>query len=123
MKKDTNNLNQCETTIIHEEDVKRVSAKMPDDEHIRDLAELYKAFADSTRLKILTALSISELCVCDIAAILEMSSSAVSHQLRVLRQAKLIRDRRDGKVVYYALDDNHVTSILLQGKEHIREAK
>lgn len=92
--------------------VSSVKEKMPSDDTIYDLSELYKVFGDSTRTKILSALEISELCVCDIALCLNMTKSAVSHQLRILRTAKLVKPRKVGKVVYYSLDDDHVSQIL-----------
>jgi ArsR family transcriptional regulator len=94
---------------------------MPDDEVLYDLADLFRVFGDSTRIKILYALHDEELCVCDIANRLGISQSAVSHQLRVLKDSKLVRFRRDGKTVYYALDDDHVRSILSLGMEHVEE--
>ena len=101
--------------------VDKVKAKMPDEETIYDLAELFKVFGDSTRTKILSCLEISELCVDDIAACLDMSKSSVSHQLRILRQAKLVKARKSGKEVYYSLDDDHVTKIFEYGLDHINE--
>jgi ArsR family transcriptional regulator len=94
---------------------------MPDEENLLDLADLFKVFGDSTRVRILCALFQAELCVCDIAALLGMSTSAISHQLRILKQSKLIKNRRDGKVVYYSLDDDHVKNIFNQGLEHVSE--
>lgn len=94
---------------------------MPDEQELYDLAELYKVFADSTRIKILYVLFESEMCVCDIAQLLEMSQSAISHQLRVLKQAKLVKFRRDGKTIFYSLADDHVRTIMDQGIEHIEE--
>ncbi|MFU0831653.1 MAG: HTH arsR-type domain-containing protein [Oscillospiraceae bacterium] len=94
---------------------------MPDDEILYDLADLFKIFADSTRIKILYALLESELCVCDIAQMLEMNQSAISHQLRVLKQSKLVKYRRDGKTILYSLADGHVRTILDQGMEHVEE--
>lgn len=96
-------------------------AEMPDDEILYELADLFRVFGDSTRIKILYALHDQELCVQDIAAAVGLSQSAVSHQLRVLKDSKLVRFRRDGKTVYYALDDDHVRSILSLGMEHIEE--
>ena len=96
-------------------------ADMPDDEVLYELADLFRVFGDSTRIKILYALHDQELCVQDIAAAVGLSQSAVSHQLRVLKDSKLVRFRRDGKTVYYALDDDHVRSILSLGMEHIEE--
>jgi len=111
----------CEFHHAHEDTVKRISAIMPDEDSLFDLAELYKIFGDSTRIKILYALFESELCVCDIATLIGASMSAVSHQLRILKQASLVSYRRDGKTVFYSLADDHVRSILGQGMEHINE--
>lgn len=94
---------------------------MPDDEILYDLAELFKVFGDSTRIRILTALSGGELCVCDLSTAVGMTSSAVSHQLKILKQAKLVGFRREGKTVFYSLADDHVMTILCQGLEHINE--
>lgn len=113
----------CEVELIHEDIVKKVKATFPQDEMIFDLADFYKIFGDTTRVKILYALDKSELCVCDISALLGMSVSAVSHQLRTLRESDLVRTKRDGKVVYYSLADDHVKSILECGFEHISELK
>lgn len=112
---------QCEDTHLHESIIKQVGRIMPDEELLYDLAELYKIFGDSTRIKILYALFENEMCVCDIAELLNMSSSAISHQLRVLKQSKLVKYRRDGKTVFYSLADDHVRSIIYQGMEHICE--
>ena len=94
---------------------------MPDDELIYDLAEFFKVFADSTRMKIIYALMDKELCVGDIAEIVNTTQSAISHQLRVLKQAKLVKFRKDGKEVYYSLDDEHIEEIVKKGREHIEE--
>lgn len=110
---------KCDCTIIHEETVNRVRQKMPPEEKLYDLAELFKVFGDSTRIKIIWALFEAEMCVCDIAQLLNMSQSAISHQLRVLKQSRLVKRRRDGKVVYYSLDDEHVALIFNQGFSHI----
>ena len=111
----------CEEALIHTGAVARVQAKLPPDEQLYDLAELFKIFGDSTRVKILYALLESELCVCDIAKLMEVTQSAVSHQLRVLKNSKLVKFRREGKTVYYSLADDHVIHILAQGMEHILE--
>ena len=111
----------CEFQHVHEDTVKKISAAMPDEDSLFDLAELYKIFGDSTRIKILYALFDEELCVCDIATLIGMSMSAVSHQLRILKQARLVKFRRDGKTVFYSLADDHVHSILGQGMDHISE--
>lgn len=111
----------CEEKQVHQAAVEQVRALLPQDEVLYDLAELFKIFGDSTRVKILYALLERELCVCDIAKLMEVSQSAVSHQLRVLKGSKLVKFRREGKTVYYSLADQHVMSILSQGMEHILE--
>jgi ArsR family transcriptional regulator len=111
----------CCDNEIHEELIEKVNDTLPEEEILYDLAELYKVFGDSTRIKILYVLFESEVCVCDIANILGMSMSAISHQLRVLKQARLVKYRRDGKTVFYSLADEHVKSILAQGMDHISE--
>lgn len=114
-------IDKCDCTIIHEDGVREVRGHMPEEENLLDLADLFKVFGDSTRVKILYALFKSEMCVCDIAALLGMTKSAISHQLRLLKQSKLIKNRRDGKVVYYSLDDEHVKNIFDQGLSHVSE--
>ena len=109
----------CSCDIVHENLIEIVKQKMPLEEKLYDVAELFKVFGDTTRIKIISALLESELCVCDIAELLNMSQSAISHQLRVLRQARLVKPRKEGKVVFYALDDEHVKMIFDQGLEHI----
>lgn len=99
----------------------RVCAGLPDDEVLYDLAELFRVFGDTTRIKILYALFESELCVGDIAQAVGLSQSAVSHQLRVLKASKLVKFRRDGKTVFYSLDDDHVRSMIALGMEHVEE--
>lgn len=111
----------CEINIIHEEVVNRVKSIMPEDGIIYDLAEFFKVFADSTRMKIIYALIEKELCVCDIAAIVGTTQSAISHQLRILKQSKLVKYRKEGKIVYYSLDDEHISQIVKKGREHIEE--
>lgn len=111
----------CDCEVIHNDVVNDVRAKMPEEETLYDLAELFKVFGDSTRIRILWALDEAEMCVCDIAYLLNMTQSAISHQLRVLKQAKLVRNRKEGKVVYYSLDDEHVRMIFDQGLVHINE--
>jgi DNA-binding transcriptional ArsR family regulator len=111
----------CDCNVIHEDVVARVRSLMPGEEPLLDLADLFKVFGDSTRIKIICALLHSELCVCDIAALLGMTKSSISHQLRALRQAKLVKNRREGKVVFYALDDEHVGAILAAGLVHVQE--
>lgn len=112
---------QCEGNHLHEAIINKVNQIMPNEELLYDLAELYKIFGDSTRIKILYALFENEMCVCDIAQLLNMSASAISHQLRVLKQSKLVKYRRAGKTVFYSLADDHVRSIIYQGMEHICE--
>ncbi len=114
-------IEHCDCEVIHEEAVDAVREKMPEEELLYDLAELFKVFGDSTRIKILWALYESELCVCDLAFLLNMTQSAISHQLRLLKQAKLVKNRRDGKNVFYSLDDDHVKQIIDQGLVHICE--
>ncbi len=106
---------------VHEKTVQEVRAKMPDEDLLVDISELFKVFGDSTRTKILAALSASEMCVACISELLNMSVSAVSHQLRILRQSKLVKTRRDGKEIYYALDDEHIGSIFALALEHVTE--
>jgi ArsR family transcriptional regulator len=112
---------RCDCNTIHEDTVKRVLSKMPTEGKLYDLAELFKVFGDLTRIKILCALNASEMCVCDLAVLLDMTHSSISHQLRVLKQAKLVRYRRDGKIVYYSIDDEHVEHIFDQGLIHLNE--
>ena len=114
-------IERCDCEVIHEDIVNLVRAKMPREETLYDLAELFKVFGDSTRIKILWALDEAELCVCDIAVLLNMTQSAISHQLRVLKQANLVRNRKDGKIVFYSLIDEHVKQIFTQGLDHTRE--
>ncbi|WP_326906769.1 ArsR/SmtB family transcription factor [Sedimentibacter sp. MB31-C6] len=113
------NIENCDCTIIHDDIVRKVSDNMPDEEVLYDLAEIFKVFGDKTRIKITYALFASEMCVCDIAALLNMTQSAISHQLRVLKQARIVKFRREGKVVYYSLDDDHVKHIFDQGLNHV----
>ena len=112
---------RSEYLCVHEDTVKRVLAEMPAEEALYDLAELFKVFGDSTRIKILYALFEAELCVGDIAQLLGMSQTAVSHQLRVLRVNKLVKGRKEGKIVFYSLADEHVHTIIDQGMEHVDE--
>ena len=111
----------CGDNTVHQDIVDRVSGEMPDESALYDAAELLKVFGDPTRLRIISALCRSELCVCDIARLLGMTQSAISHQLRVLKQARLVNTRRDGKTIYYSLDDDHVYNIISQGIEHVQE--
>jgi len=116
-----NKLPVCDCDLIHGELITRISQNMPEDEVFYKLAELYKMFSDSTRIRILWVLSHGEICVCDIAALLDMSKSAISHQLRALRLANLVKYDKRGKEVYYSLADSHVKDIFEKGFEHINE--
>lgn len=118
---DKNGMECCDCTQVHDDIVSEVTSQLPDDEILYDLAELFKVFGDSTRIKILYALSERELCVCDISELIGVSQTAISHQLRVLKGAKLVKYRREGKNVFYSLDDDHVRSIINQGMEHVEE--
>ncbi|MBQ9937134.1 MAG: helix-turn-helix transcriptional regulator [Oscillospiraceae bacterium] len=111
----------CEYMHAHEEIVNRVKDKMPKEESLYDLAELFKTFGDSTRIKILYVLFESEMCVCDISRLLNMTQSAISHQLKILKQNRLVKYRKEGKTVFYSLDDTHVRDIIEKGMEHISE--
>ena len=113
------NIAVCDCTVIHEETVDRVRGEMPDDQMLDLSADFFKVVGDRTRIRILHALFQSEMCVCDIAVLLEMNQSAISHQLRVLKQAGLVKYRREGKIVFYSLDDEHVMNILDQGLVHV----
>lgn len=123
LKKDLSDIDvdQCDFMFVHEAIVQKVMKVMPEDEQLTGLAEFFKIFGDSTRIKILYSLSQSEMCVCDIANLLQMGQSAISHQLRVLKQMRLVKSRRDGKTVFYSLADGHIETILAQGMEHIEE--
>ena len=112
---------RCDCTVIHEDEVRRIGALQPPEERLLDLAELFKVFGDSTRIRIISALLHGELCVCDIAVLLGMTKSAISHQLRLLRQSKLVKSRRNGKVVFYSLDDDHVGHVFSAGLDHVSE--
>ena len=114
-----NDVECCETFQTHEELLKVVSEKMPDEDKLYDLAELFKVFGDSTRIRILYVLFEAEVCVCDLAETLSMTQSAISHQLKILKQSKLVKSRREGKSVFYSLADGHVRTIIAQGREHI----
>lgn len=114
-------VDQCDFICIHEGIVNKVLKAMPKEQELFDLAEFYKVFGDPTRVKILYVLSQSEMCVCDIANLLGMGQSAISHQLRVLKQMRLVKFKRDGKTVFYSLADGHIETILAQGMEHINE--
>lgn len=116
-----NDVECCDFYQVHDDVVKAVREKMPDEDELYDLAEIFKVFGDSTRIKILYVLFEAEMCVCDIAQLLNMTQSAISHQLKILKQSRLVKSRRDGKAVFYSLADGHVRSIINQGLEHIEE--
>ena len=118
---DRYNVECCELMCAHEEIVEKVQKEMPDEDTLYDLTELFRIFGGSTRIRILYVLFEAEMCVCDIAALLGMTQSAISHQLRALKNAKLVTSRREGKTVFYSLADDHVKTIIDQGLEHILE--
>ena len=110
-----------EICVVNNNLVQKIKKNMLDEDKIIDLSELFKVFGDSTRMKIICSLLQGELCVCDIANVTDMSVSAISHQLRILKQAKLVKYKKIGKIVYYSLDDEHVYEIFKKGCEHINE--
>lgn len=112
---------ECEQTVIHKDVIKNVRKNLCTEDTLIDVSELFKVFGDSTRIKIINALINSEMCVCDIASLLNMSQSSISHQLRILKQAKIVKYTKMGKCVYYFLDDKHITEIFNKGVEHIEE--
>ncbi len=111
----------CTENCIHQDKLDLVSEKMPDEEELYDLAEFFKIFADSTRIRILFVLFETPLCVCDLAEALGMKQPAVSYQLRILKQARLVKSRREGRTVYYSLSDDHVRGIIAMGRDHLKE--
>lgn len=111
----------CDTTEVHENLLKIVNESLPQESKLYDIAELFKVFGDSTRIRILFVLFEAEVCVCDLAAALNMTQSAISHQLKILKQSKLVKSRREGKSIFYSLADDHVRTIIAQGCEHIDE--
>lgn len=117
----TEDIECCECSEVHEELLQIVKDTMPPETELYDLAELFKVFGDSTRIRILFVLFEAEVCVCDLAEVLHMTQSAISHQLKILKQSKLVKARREGKSVFYSLADDHVRSIIDQGREHIEE--
>lgn len=114
-------LEHCDETCVHTDLLKAVNEKMPAETKLYDLSELFKVFGDSTRIRILFVLFECEVCVCDLAEALNMTQSAISHQLKILKQSKLVKSRREGKSVFYSLSDNHVRTIIAQGLDHIDE--
>ncbi len=113
----------CDQIQVHGDLVDAVRAHLPDEAELSDLAELFKIFGDSTRIRILYVLFEHEVCVCDIAEILGMTQSAISHQLRIIKQSRLVKSRRDGKTIFYSLADDHVKSIVGLAREHLEEEK
>ena len=111
----------CDTFCIHEELVHKAEGHIPDEEVLKDLADFFKVFADTTRIRILFVLFEAEVCVCDLAQALQMTQSAISHQLKILKQNKLVKSRREGKSIFYSLADDHVRTIIAQGCDHIEE--
>ena len=118
---DPYNVERCDAVCTHEEIIGRVRNEIPDEDTLYDLTELFRIFGDSTRVRILYLLFASEMCVCDMAALLGLTQSAVSHQLRALKNVRLVKARREGKTVFYSLADDHVKTIINQGLEHVRE--
>ncbi|MDO5344971.1 MAG: metalloregulator ArsR/SmtB family transcription factor [Lachnospiraceae bacterium] len=116
-----NGIECCDAVEIHASLLDIVKEKMPDEDALYDLAELFKIFGDSTRIRILFVLFEAEVCVCDLAQALHMTQSAISHQLRILKQNKLVKNRREGKSIFYSLADDHVRTIIAQGLDHIQE--
>lgn len=114
---------RCDTFFVHESIAADVKENLPSDYEVTELAEFFKVLGDPTRMRIISALAHTELCVCDISYILNMTQSAISHQLRVLRKSRLVKNRREGKIVYYSLDDDHVLSIFAEGLTHINELR
>lgn len=114
-------LDCCEVNEVHSSVLQKIIAEMPDEIELYNLAELFKVFGDSTRIRILYVLFEAEVCVCDLASALNMNQSAISHQLKILRQNKLVKARREGKSVFYSLADDHVRTIIAKGQEHIEE--
>ena len=121
MEEKTTEVECCSEECVHEDLLKIVNDTMPEETELYDLAELFKVFGDSTRIRILFVLFEAEVCVCDLAVALHMTQSAISHQLRILKQNKLVNSRREGKSIFYSLADGHVRTIIAQGREHIEE--
>ena len=113
----------CDITMIHEETLETVRGGLTGEGALRKMAEMFKVLNDPTRLKIINALLLSEMCVCDIAAVMSMTQPSISHHLKVMRQSELIKYRRDGKMVYYSLDDEHIGLLFQIGLEHAQEQR
>jgi len=111
----------CECSVIHEDVLQRVREKMPAEEPIYEVSELFKVFGDSTRARIICALNSEEMCVCDLSALLNMTQSAISHQLRLLKVSRIVKSRKQGRVVYYSLDDSHIGQIFAMAFDHVME--
>ncbi|GAB4343482.1 MAG: metalloregulator ArsR/SmtB family transcription factor [Calditrichia bacterium] len=116
-----NNAATCSETVVNYPLVQKVSKELPSEEAVQDMAATFKALSDPTRLQIVLALSRAELCVCDLTALTNVSASAISHQLRVLRNLRLVKYRKEGKMVYYSLDDQHINHLLSEALEHVNE--
>ena len=121
MKEEETVVEQCACIHVHQELKDRIMGRIPEEGKLNDLAAFFKVFGDVTRVRILYALLCSEMCVCDLAQVLDMTQSAISHQLRLLKQMALVKNRREGKTVFYSLSDGHISSILSQGMEHLEE--
>ena len=121
MQEEKTEIERCDFIHVHEDVVKKVKEHIPAERELNDLAEFFKVFGDVTILKLLSVLFHSEMCVCDLAKTLNMTQSAISHQLRILKQMKLVKNRREGKTVFYSLADGHIKTIINQGMEHIQE--
>lgn len=119
----TNDIPVCDEICVHSNEVANITASMPDIDTLYDLSELFRVFGDSTRIRILCALFEGEMCVCDIAEALSMTVSAISHQLRILKTARLVKFKKEGKVCIYSLADDHVKTIIGQGVDHIKELR
>lgn len=114
-------MDRCQEKVLHQAQVEQAVKNLPDPVTLESLTDIFKALSDPGRLKIVTALATCELCVCDLAAVSGSSESAVSHQLRILRNLKIVRYRREGKIVFYRLDDDHVKSLISQSLQHVQE--
>jgi len=119
----SNETDLCKVTVIHDDIVQKARSGLTDEIFLRKMAEMFKVLNDPTRLKLINALLISEMCVCDIAALMEMTQPTISHHLKIMRQSELIKYRRDGKIVYYSLDDEHISVLFQNGLEHALEKK
>ena len=114
-------MDRCQEKVLHQAQVEQAIKNIPDSAALQSISDIFKALSEPSRLKIVTALATCELCVCDLAAVSGSSESAVSHQLRILRNLKIVRYRREGKIVFYRLDDDHVKSLISQSIQHVQE--